>query len=86
MTVKMPIRGSLDQLINNKYNLYEGNLRAYFQIIFHKAKNLNNPYHNFRHMMHVTWLSYLACKYYSDVLSVNRHPNGATDRHLMEPA
>lgn len=63
------IRGSLDLVVNNEENLYEGNLRKYFKIIFLKAKNLNNPYHNFLHSMHVTWLCYQACHYYSNVMS-----------------
>lgn len=63
------VRGSLDQLILNHDNLYEGNLVRYFQIVFHNAKNVNHPYHNFRHMMHVTWLCHDACKYYKKELS-----------------
>jgi len=34
----------------NEENLYEGNLIYYFQVLFFMAKNLYNPYHNFRHM------------------------------------
>lgn len=63
------VRGNLDQIITNQAGLYEGNLVRYFQIIFTKAKNLNLPYHNFRHMMHVVWLCYNACEYYADRLN-----------------
>lgn len=69
MSPVMSVRGSIDLVVNNEDHLYEGNLRKYFKVTFLKATNLNNPYHNFRHMMHVTWLSYLACRYYSNVLS-----------------
>lgn len=69
MAVAMSIRGSIDLLMNNEEALYEGNLRKYFKIVFTKAKNLNNPYHNFRHMMHVTWLCYQACSFYADTFN-----------------
>ncbi len=69
------VRGTLDQVITNEDGLYEGNLVKYFQIIFNNAKNLNNPYHNFRHMMHVTWLCHRACHYYKDDLSQRQMRN-----------
>ena len=69
MPMPMHVRGTLDQVILNDDNLYEGNLVPYFKISFFKAKNLNNPFHNFRHMMHVTWLCHEACIYYKSVLS-----------------
>jgi hypothetical protein len=65
----MPIRGTLDKILSNESDLYEGNLVKYFQIIFIKAKNLRNPYHNFRHTMHVTWLCHDACTYYKQMLT-----------------
>lgn len=63
------IRGSLYDAITDIDALYEGNLIKYFQIIFFNATNLQLPYHNFRHMMHVFWLCYMACAYYSDILT-----------------
>jgi hypothetical protein len=63
------VRGTLDEMIINKRGLYEGDLIKYFKVIFFKAQNLNLPYHNFRHMMHVTWLCYEACSFYSNILS-----------------
>lgn len=69
------VRGSIDQVITNEGDQYEGNLVKYFQCIFHHAKNLNNPYHNFRHMMHVTWLCHQACIYYGDDLSKRQKRN-----------
>lgn len=59
------ISGSLPLIINNKKNrLYQGNLKHYFRTIFYSAENLNNPYHNFRHMNHVLYLCYRAAEYY----------------------
>jgi hypothetical protein len=50
---EVEIRGSLPQIVRNDHKLYEGNLVHYLQVIFNHAINLNNPYHNFRHMFHV---------------------------------
>ena len=57
-------RGDIPAIIRNRNGLYEGDLIHYLQVVFTKAKNLDNPYHNFRHMLHVTWLCYRACEYY----------------------
>jgi hypothetical protein len=62
-----PVR--LIEIMGNDYNLYEGDLIPYFKAVVHNATNLNHPYHNFRHMMHVTWLSYDACAYYQNTLN-----------------
>ena len=61
--------GSVPLMIRNDKKVYLGDLRKYFSIVFMNAQNLHNPYHNFRHMLHVTWLCYLACIYYMDKLS-----------------
>lgn len=53
-------------VIDDELNLYDGNLRYYFKVVFEKARNLNNPYHNFRHIFHVTWLCYKALAYYKE--------------------
>lgn len=60
---------NLPEIIKNIDNLYEGDLKYYFQVILTSAKNLKKPYHNFRHMFHVTWLCYDACVFYRDVIS-----------------
>jgi 3'5'-cyclic nucleotide phosphodiesterase family protein len=65
---EVEISGDLPKIIRNEENLYEGNLIYYFQVLFFKANNLYNPYHNFRHMTHVLWLCYKACQYYSHKL------------------
>lgn len=75
MTPTMPVRGTIDQIITNENNLYEGNLVSYFRIIFHEATNVTHPYHNFRHMMHVTWLCHEACIFYIDTLSKRQMRN-----------
>ncbi|HTZ38364.1 MAG TPA: HD domain-containing protein [Stellaceae bacterium] len=69
--------GDLPDIIANEEGLYEGNLIPYLRAIFFKASNLGNPYHNFRHTMHVTWLSHKACRYYRNELSPRRM------RHLL---
>lgn len=58
------ITGDIPNVIANDARLYEGDLVPYFRVVFFNATNLENPYHNFRHMLHVTWLCYQACAYY----------------------
>ena len=40
-------------IVNNREGLYEGDLKQYFKMVF-EAPNVFNPYHNFRHMLHMT--------------------------------
>jgi len=63
------ITGDLPEIIGNEENLYEGNLTLYFRILFYNSNNLNNPYHNFRHTLHVPWLCQKACRYYQKKLT-----------------
>jgi hypothetical protein len=63
------ITGDIPKIIANDARLYEGDLVPYFRAIFFNATNLKNPYHNFRHMLHVTWLCHQACEYYRDELA-----------------
>lgn len=63
------ITGDLPEIIGNEENLYQGNLIFYFQIFFYNSNNLNNPYHNFRHTLHVLWLCHKACRYYQEKLT-----------------
>lgn len=69
VSTNIVVRGNLDEIITNKGELYEGNLVRYFQIVFNNAKNLNHPYHNFRHMMHMVWLCHHASNYYLGTIS-----------------
>lgn len=62
-------KGSIPEIIRNEDNLYEGNLISYFRAVFNDARNLCNPYHNFRHMCHVTYLCYQACVFYKSKLN-----------------
>jgi hypothetical protein len=62
------ISGDIPEIIGNDEELYEGDLVHYFQVLFFKAGNLTNPYHNLRHTLHVLWLCYKACRYYRDEL------------------
>jgi hypothetical protein len=57
-TITLPV------LLNNEQGLYLGNLRHYFRVVFNKARNLKNPYHNFRHLFHVVHSCYQACAWY----------------------
>ena len=45
------------RIINNDDGEYSGDLRHYFRVMM-GAPNVNNPYHNFRHMMHVLCSAY----------------------------
>ena len=63
------ISGDIPDIIRNDEELYEENLVHYFQVLFFKAGNLTNPYHNLRHTLHVLWLCYKACRYYRDELT-----------------
>lgn len=69
MSPTSTVRGNLPEIIRNSQRLYEGDLIHYFRIIFHQAENLQLPYHNFRHMLNVVRLCYLACLFYEGTLS-----------------
>jgi hypothetical protein len=62
-------------MIRNDGKLYDGDLVAYFRSVFFSATNLRNPYHNFRHLLHVVWLCYSACEFYKEQLSPRRMRN-----------
>ena len=57
-------RGIIPKIITNVDGLYEGDLRHYFKVLFEKARNLRNPYHNFRHIFYVFCCCFEACQYY----------------------
>ena len=63
------VTGDLPRIIRNDARLYEGDLTLYFRTLFFKSRNLHNPYHNFRHMLHVLWLCHQACRYYQNRLT-----------------
>ena len=69
MTIFEPMSGSVPQIIQNTDNLYEGNLAPYFRALFAEAQNVERPYHNFRHMLHVTTMCYFACTYHRGELT-----------------
>jgi len=56
---------SIPDIITNHSGRYDGNLVPYYKAVFFQAHNVRHPYHNFRHMLHVTWLCYQAALYYS---------------------
>jgi hypothetical protein len=55
--------GDIPELVGNTTGLYEGNLIPYLRTVL-AAPNVHNGYHGLRHMLHVTWVCYRACKYY----------------------
>ena len=56
---------NIPDVINNKFGVYKGDLKHYFRAVFLNAHNHFNPYHNFRHMLHVTWLCHDALLFYA---------------------
>ncbi len=62
-------KGDVPAVIRNDDRLYEGDLVYYLRVLWKYAPNLHKPYHNLRHMLHVTWLCYRACKFYRDKLT-----------------
>lgn len=69
------ITGSIPAMIRNDGDIYEGDLIPYFRAVFNHARNLQAPYHNFRHLMHVTWLCYQACIFYGRSISKRKQRN-----------
>ena len=61
----LAVSGDIPDIIANAEGLYDGNLAYYYRWILDNAQNLNNPYHNYRHMMHVPWQCHNACKFYA---------------------
>ncbi len=57
---------NLPLLLDNPFNLYEGNLVHYYQVILFRAQNLKKGYHNFRHMFQVAFNCYEACEFYQE--------------------
>jgi 3'5'-cyclic nucleotide phosphodiesterase len=69
------VTGDLPRIIANEERLYEGELTQYFRILFFKSRNLHNPYHNLRHMLHVFWLCHKACRHYRNELNPRQMRN-----------
>jgi hypothetical protein len=69
------VTGDLPEIIGNEERLYAGDLSLYFRILFFESSNLNNPYHNFRHTLHVVWLCHKACRYYQEQLAPRQMRN-----------
>lgn len=56
--------GDIPNIVNNKDKIYAGQLRYYLTVVF-GAPNIYHGYHGLRHMLHVMWVCYQACIYYS---------------------
>ena len=69
------VTGDLPKIIGNEEHLYEGDMTFYFRTLFFKSRNLHNPYHNFRHTLHVLWLCHKACQYYQNQLTPRQMRN-----------
>jgi hypothetical protein len=69
------ITGDIPEIIANAAGLYEGELISCFHAVFFNAGNLENPYHNLRHTLHVTWLCHDACRYYQNELTPRQRRN-----------
>src|SRR6516162_1069264 len=69
------VTGDLPEIVGNEERLYEGDLSLYFRILFFESSNLQNPYHNFRHTLHVLWLCHGACRYYQQQLTPRQMRN-----------
>jgi hypothetical protein len=69
------VTGDRPKIIGNEEHLYEGDLTFYFRTLFFKSRNLHNPYHNFRHTLHVLWLCHKACQYYQNQLTPRQMRN-----------
>ncbi len=71
----LQIKGDIPSIVMNDRELYLGNLVHYFRAVFFNAPNVNHPYHNFRHMVHVLYLCYDACVFYADKLTLHEMRN-----------
>src|SRR5262245_49739105 len=73
MEARNPMRpatsGNIPEVIRNSNIVYQGDLIPYFGILFGKARNLRCPYHNARHILHVTYQCYIACVSYGHKLT-----------------
>ncbi len=75
MAVPNGVTGNIPSIVENDERLYEGDLAIYFRVVWFAAKNLNNPYHNARHLLHVLWLCHEACKYYREQFTPRKMRN-----------
>jgi len=64
------------EIINNSYGTYEGDLKYYFKEIWN-SENTDVPYHNIRHMLHVTWACHDGAMFYKNKM------NKRTIRNLL---
>lgn len=58
-------RLTIIDIIENIESFYSGDLKHYFKAIW-GSTNVNLPYHNIRHMLHVMWSAYNGLKFYED--------------------
>lgn len=63
---QMNVIGDIAKVAKNAYGVYEGDLTHYVRVVRRKAQNLKKPYHNARHMFHVTYMSHEGMRFYQD--------------------
>lgn len=64
--------GDIARMVTNRDDLYTGvSLSHYFRVVM-DAPNIYHGYHGLRHMLHVTWVCYQACKYYKHLGQMDR--------------
>ena len=56
------------QIITNPDAKYPGDLKHYLKVVWY-SPNVNVPYHNLRHMLHVMWATYHGAEFYKDEIS-----------------
>jgi hypothetical protein len=69
MSVQNSAQKTIAQIVRNDEQLFPGDLKHYLRVTVQHARNLNNPYHNFRHLFHVLYMVHQACWFHrSDLL------------------
>ncbi len=57
-------QATIASIVKNEDRIFPGDLAHYFRVVMGHARNLENPYHNFRHMFHVLWQCHQGCLYH----------------------
>lgn len=63
--------GDIPDMVFNKAGCYEGDMQYYFVKVL-EASNVRKGYHGLRHMLHVPWYTYQACRYYIGLRMIDR--------------
>ncbi len=63
--------GDIPDMVLNRGDCYEGDMQYYFVKVL-EAPNVHKGYHGLRHMLHVPWYAYQACRYYIGLRQIDR--------------